>query len=55
MIYVFIESHPGCKSGEIAGKLNMALPTIKKILAEMVQKEIIIKEGIGRGTYYSVK
>lgn len=54
MIYVFIESHPGCRSGEIAEKLNVALPTIKKILAEMVEKKLIVKEGVGRGTHYTV-
>ncbi len=42
IIYVFIESHPGCQSGEIAEKLNMALPTIKRFYAEM-----------GRERYYS--
>lgn len=54
-IYVFIESHPGCKSGEISDKLDVPLPTIKKILAEMVAKKIIVKKGIGRSTHYIIE
>ncbi len=53
-IYVYIDNHPGCKSGEISDKLDIPLPTIKKILAEMVEKKIIIKSGIGRATNYTI-
>lgn len=54
MIYVFIESHPGCRSGEIAEKLDIPLPTIKKILAGMSEKNFINKQGTGRGTHYTI-
>jgi len=53
-IIVFIESHPGSKSGAISKKLDIPLPTIKRILAELVSKKLIIKHGTGPGTTYSL-
>lgn len=53
-IYIFIENHPGSKSGIIAGKLNIPLPTVKRIVADMVVKKLIIKHGSGAGTNYSL-
>ncbi|MHB1921337.1 MAG: Fic family protein [Chitinophagaceae bacterium] len=55
MIYVFIENHPGCKSGEIAEKLKIPLPTVKRILTEMFTNKFLNKYGIGAGTNYSVE
>ena len=55
MIYSFIESHPGTKSGEIAEKLNVPLPTVKRILSEMVSGNFIAKHGSGIGTNYSTE
>jgi Fic family protein len=54
VIYLFIESNPGCSSGEIAEKLGMVLSTVKKILADMVIAKLIVKHGVGRGTHYSL-
>lgn len=51
-VYVFIENHPGCQSGEMSKKLEMALPTLKKILANMVAAKVIVKHGVGKGTHY---
>lgn len=53
-ILFFIQNHPGSSSGAIAKKLDIALPTVKKSLAELVLKGIITKEGQGRGTGYFV-
>lgn len=55
MIYSFIESHPGCKSGEIAEKLNLALPTVKRILSQMVKGKYLTKYGSGIGTNYTTE
>lgn len=55
MIYTFIESNPGSKSGEISAKLNIALPTVKKKLTEMLQSKLISKYGIGAGTNYTTE
>ncbi|MBX7095782.1 MAG: Fic family protein [Flavobacteriales bacterium] len=55
MIYMFIDSHPGCKSGEISKKLNIPLPTIKKLLSEMIQSKLISKYGNGPGTNYTTE
>jgi Fic family protein len=53
-IYAFIENHPGSRSGEIAEKLDILLPTVKKILTDMVRKKHIAKNGAGAGTNYTL-
>ncbi len=54
-ILIFIGNNPGCKSGEIAKKLGIPSPTIKRILAELIEKNLIEKHGKGAGTNYSYK
>jgi Fic family protein len=54
-ILVFISNHPGTKSGEIATKLNIPNPTVKKIVSELVRKNLIEKYGLGPGTNYTIK
>jgi Fic family protein len=54
-ILSFIENHAGCKSGEIAKKLAIPNPTVKRILPELLEKNLIEKHGIGPGTNYSIK
>ena len=51
-ILFFIQNHAGSGSGDISKKLDMALPTVKKSLAELVLKGIIAKEGRGKSTGY---
>lgn len=53
-IYLFVENHPGSRSGDIAEKLNIGLPTVKKILTSLVQQKLIAKHGAGAGTNYSL-
>ena len=53
-IITFIGNHPGCKSGGIALKLNIPNPTVKRILSNLVNKNLIEKHGTGPGTNYSV-
>lgn len=53
-IYMFVENHPGCQSGEIAEKLNIPLGTVKRILSFLVNEKQIIKHGSGPGTNYSL-
>lgn len=53
-VFMFIENHPGSQSGEIAEKLNIPLPTVKKILSKMVDIKMIAKYGAGAGTNYEV-
>ncbi len=54
-IYSFIENHPGSKSGEIAEKLNVPQPTVKRLLTEMVKNKLLIMHGAGAGTNYSIE
>lgn len=54
-IVQLIEAYPGIKSGEIASKLNIPLPSVKRILSEMVTDKIISKNGTGTGTNYTAE
>lgn len=51
-ILFFIQNHAGCGSGEISKKLDIALPTVKKSLRDLVINGIITKEGRGKSTEY---
>jgi len=53
-IITIISNNPGSKSGEIAEKLSIPNPTVKRILAELVEKGLIAKYGRGRSTNYSI-
>ena len=53
-ILLFIENHPGCQSGEIAQRLNIPNPTVKRILSEFVSKNMINKHASGRKTNYTL-
>lgn len=54
-ILTFIENNSGCKSGDIAKKLGIPSPTVKRILPELIVKNLIEKFGTGPGTNYSIK
>jgi Fic family protein len=54
-ILVFITDHPGTKSGEIAKKLDIPNPTVKRILSDLVDINLIEKFGAGPATNYSLK
>jgi Fic family protein len=51
-ILFFIQNHAGCSSSDMAKKLDMALPTVKKSLSQLVSKGAITKEGQGKSTGY---
>lgn len=53
-IITFIGNHSGCKSGEIAQKLDIPNPTVKRILSDLIEKKLIEKHGTGPGTNYSI-
>ncbi len=52
-IITLIGNYSGIKSSEIAEKLNIPAPTIKRTLAELIEKGLIEKIGTGRGTSYT--
>ena len=54
-IITFIGNHPGCKSGDIAKKLGIPSPTVKRILPDLHNKNLIDKHGTGPGTNYTIK
>ena len=54
-ILTYVESNPGTKSGEIANKLHIPNPTVKRLLTKLLNENLIEKYGIGAGTNYSTK
>ena len=54
-IITFIGNYPGCKSGDIAKKLGIPAPTVKRILPDLLAKKLIGKHGNGPGTNYSTE
>lgn len=52
-IITFVSSYPGCKSGEISAKLQLPAPTVKRALTELVNKNQLVKHGVGPGTNYT--
>lgn len=54
-IITVISNNSGSKSSEIAEKLSIPNPTVKRILSELVEKGLIEKYGSGRSTNYSIK
>lgn len=55
MIFSYVDSHPGAKSGEIASSLKIPLPTVKRILSEMTAAKFLAKYGSGTGTNYTTE
>ncbi|KPL09264.1 MAG: MarR family transcriptional regulator [Bacteroides sp. SM23_62] len=54
-ILAFLSDHPGSKSGAVAARLNIPNPTVKRIMRDLVTKNLIEVFGTGPGTNYSVK
>jgi Fic family protein len=51
-ILLFVENNPGCRSGVIASRLDIPAPTVKKILAILVDRGLIARHGSGPGLNY---
>lgn len=54
-IYSIIQNRPNIQSGEIAEKLAIPAPTVKRILSELLNKGLIEKQGSGRNVSYTIK
>ncbi|MCL2028668.1 MAG: Fic family protein [Bacteroidales bacterium] len=54
-ILTLIQNYSGIKSSEISEKLDIPSPTVKRILSELQNKDVIEKQGRGRGTIYLLK
>jgi DNA-binding MarR family transcriptional regulator len=52
---MIISNNPGSKSSDIATKLSIPTPSVKRILVDLLEKELIEKYGVGKGTNYSIK
>ena len=55
LIYTIIQIRPNIQSGEIAKKLAIPAPTVKRILSELINKGLIEKQGNGRNVSYTIK
>lgn len=54
-IYSIIQNRPNIQSGEIAEKLAIPAPTVKRILSVLLNKGLIEKQGSGRNVSYTIK
>jgi Fic family protein len=54
-VYTIIQNRPNIQSGEIAEKLAIPAPTVKRILSELHKKGLIEKQGNGRNVSYTIK
>lgn len=55
LIFTIIKNRPNIQSGEIAEKLDIPAPTVKRILSDLTGKGLIAKQGSGRSVSYTVK
>jgi DNA-binding MarR family transcriptional regulator len=53
-IFTMIQNRPNIQSGEIALKLAIPAPTVKRILAALLTRGVIEKHGSGRNVSYTV-
>ncbi len=53
-ILTIIQNRPGIQSGEIARKLSIPAPTVKRILSALVGKGLIEMQGSGRSVSYTI-
>jgi Fic family protein len=51
-VLAYVNLHPGAQSGDISKSLKMPIPTVKRLLKQLVEMNLIEKHGVGRGTYY---
>ena len=54
-IISFISEHAGSSSGSISKKLDIPLPTVKRLISELVKKDLLERAGTGPGTHYTAK
>ena len=54
-IYTIILNRPDIQSGEIAQKLGIPSPTVKRMLSVLLNKGLIEKQGSGRNVSYTIK
>jgi uncharacterized membrane protein len=54
-IFTIIQNRPNIQSGEISEKLAIPLPTVKRILSELINKGLIEKQGNGRNVSYTIQ
>ena len=54
LIYTIIQNRPNIQSGEIAEKLAIPLPTVKRMLSNLFKKGLIEKQGSGRNVSYTI-
>ncbi len=54
-VYAIIQNRPNIQSGEIAEKLAIPAPTVKRILLALLNKGLIEKQGNGRSVSYTIK
>lgn len=55
LIYTYLSDNPESKSGKISESLKIPNPTVKRLLSQLIEKELLDKHGKGAGTNYTIK
>jgi Fic family protein len=53
-VLMFISNHPGCRSGDVARRLGIPNPTVKRLISQLLEQNLIQKFGSGPGTNYAL-
>lgn len=53
-LLAIIESNPGIQTSDIAAKLATSSSTVKRMLDKLIQAKLIVRHGIGPGSYYTL-
>jgi Fic family protein len=53
-ILMFISNHPGCRSGDVARRLGIPNPTVKRLISQLLEQNLIQIYGSGPGTNYAL-
>ncbi len=54
LVVHFIQNHPGCKSGDIVKGLGISRMIVIRLLAVLINNNIVEKHGAGSGTQYTI-
>jgi Fic family protein len=54
-IYIFLSENPESQMSTLIAEINSSKTVINKLLKELLDMELIVKNGVGRGINYSVK
>jgi DNA-binding MarR family transcriptional regulator len=52
-VYMYVSNHSNCQSKDITDSLKISKATVKRILSDLMAKNLIVQYGKGAGISYS--